>query len=468
MPARRTKQRARLTWRAGRMLWSRTMRTWLREHPLLALTLAGLLVRCLFLVLEPATHPVADERTWTNWAVEALVTKRVRFNPFRTRMIFHPPLYPYFIAVPYALFGTLAAVKWTQVVVGSTFVFAVGRVGEGVVGRRAGLAAAALAAFYPELVWFSVHFWSETLFMALLWWGFERLLATDDAPRLGSAAAAGALWGFTILTREVLLYFVPCACVWLVWRRRERLTVAAVFAGAALLVVAPWTWRNWVQFHALVPVSTAGGQNLFQGNALIPRDETYAMVDAVQGRVEQYRYATRMGLQAIRDRQPWWIFEKLRDEMPNFWEADSQALVHIKRGAYGVVPRPVALAAAFVVLVPYLALLALFVLGIAWLRFERRSALLLGFLVYYNLIHIVTHGYARYRLPALPVLFVVAGFAIASWRARATIAVMPARRAVVVVLALTLAASLVPSFRSNIDDPAFGLGERGEAGEVGP
>ena len=219
--------------------------------------------------------------------------------------------------------------------------------------------AAAVVAFYPELVWFSVHFWSETVFMVLLWWGIERLLAADLLGGIGRAVAAGLLWGAAILTRETVLYFVPLAAAWLATRDRGRARAqAAAFLVAALLVVAPWTYRNWVQFHAFVPVSTAGGQNLFQGNALIPRDVTYEMVDAVQGRVEQYRYATRMGLQAIRDRQPAWIFEKLRDEMPRLWEADSLVLVHIKRGAYGAVAPMVAVTAALVVLAPYVAVLA--------------------------------------------------------------------------------------------------------------
>jgi hypothetical protein len=264
-----------------------------------------------------------------------------------------------------------------------------------------------------------------------------------------------------------VLYFVPVAFVWLLWKRRERLPTAGAFVLTTLLVVAPWTCRNWIQFHAFVPVSTSGGQNLFQGNARIPRDETYVMVDAVSGRIEQYRYATRMGLAAIWERQPWWIFEKLRDEMPHFWEADSQALIHIKRGAYGPVAPGVAVTAALVLLIPYLGVLAFFVVGAAALSFDRTRLLLVCFLVYYNLIHVVTHGYARYRLPAMPVVFVIAASAWVSWR-EALPALSARRKLLAAGLAAVLAASLVPSFRLNFGDPAFRLGERGEAGEVSP
>src|SRR5262245_31923019 len=214
---------------------------------LLLLTLAGLAIRLLFLLAEPAVGPVADERTWTDWA-KTVASERVHFSPFRTRMIFHPPLYPYFLAVPLSVFGTLEAAKWVQAIFATLLVPAVGRIGTLVFGSRAGLVAAAVAAFYPELVWFSVHFWVENVFLVLLWWAFERMLSSDEHGRLGSAIAGGALWGLAVLARETGLYFLPVAGLWLALspRREGARTRGALFVLTALLVVAPWTYRNWV------------------------------------------------------------------------------------------------------------------------------------------------------------------------------------------------------------------------------
>jgi hypothetical protein len=39
---------------------------------------------------------------------------------------------------------------------------------------------------------------------------------------------------------------------------------------------------------------------------------------------------------------------------------------------------------------------------------RRRRGLLPGFLVHYNLIHVVTHGFNRYRLPVMPVFLLAA------------------------------------------------------------
>ena len=425
------------------------------------LTLAALVVRLSLALLEPATHLVGDERTWTDWALN-LCSPRVHYSPLRIHLIFYPPVYPYFLALIYGLAGTFEAARWTQAALGALLVPAVGLAGARAFSPRAGMWAAAVAALYPEIVWFSVHFWSETVFMVLLWWGIERLLAADASDGPGRAVAAGVLWGIAILTRETVLYFVPLAALWLATRPGSTARVrAAAFLAAALLVVGPWTYRNWLEFHYFVPVSTAGGQNLFQGNALIARDTTYEMVDAVQGRVEQYRYAMRMGMQAIRDRQPWWIFEKLRDEMPRFWEADSLVLVHIKRGAYGPVAPALAVGVAVVVLAPYVLVLALFALGATRLTWSRPTVLLVSFLAYYNLLHIVTHGFARYRLPVMPVMFLVAGVGWAAWR-EGDLARMSGRaRALAAATALVFTLILIPSFRLNLEHPAFGLTDTG-------
>ena len=156
---------------------------------LLALTAAGLLARLLWVALEPETYPVADETMWVAWGSEKLLSPEVAFSPLRLRFIFHPPLYLYFVGVPFALLGSLLAVKVAQAFASALLVPAVGLAGRRAFGEPAGLVAAGIAAFYPELVWFASHFWAETVFTVLLWWAIERLIAADA---LGSAKAAAA------------------------------------------------------------------------------------------------------------------------------------------------------------------------------------------------------------------------------------------------------------------------------------
>lgn len=412
------------------------------------LTVLGFAVRLAFILAEPGTHPVADETVWVAQGVEVLTSPEVAFSPFRFRFIFHPPLYPYFLGACTALFGSLGAAKIAQAAVGALLVPAVGRLGDAAFGPRAGILAAGITAVYPELVWFAAHFWSEILLLTVFYWALERVAAAERASSTAIAVAAGLLWGASVLTRETVLYFAPFAAFFLAWRRPGGGRRAAAFLLAMVLVVAPWTYRNWRVFGAFVPVSTAGALNLWQGNATLTREEVYERYWAVRGRIAKYEFARAQGIAAIRERQPLWIFEKLRDEMPHFWEADSQALVHMRRGAYDVAVRfPAALAATIVVLVPYFAVLAGFVVGLLAFPRERLPLLLLGFLVFSNALHVATHGYARYRLPVLPVMFMVAGFAWSRMRDPEAPVASPRGRLLAAAAAIVLLVSLVPSLR---------------------
>jgi hypothetical protein len=154
--------------------------------------------------------------------------------------------------------------------------------------------------------------------------------------------------------------------------------------------------------------------------------------------------------------------------MPKFWEADSLALIHIKRGAYGAVSPAAATGAALVVLGPYVLVLAAFVAGLAGLRREPAPLLLLSLLLYTNLIHVVTHGFARYRLPVLPVVFVFAACGLLAWRDGALRTFGAGRRLAACALAALVAVLLVPSVRHNLEHPAFGLDRGGPPREPAP
>ncbi len=419
---------------------------------LLALTLAGLAVRLLWVSLEPATLPVADETMWVSWGSETLPSPDVAFSPLRLRFVFHPPLYLYFVGVPFALFGTLEAVKYAQCLAGVLLVPALGLIGRRVFGERAALVAAGVAAFYPELVWFASHFWAETVFTTLLWWAIERLLAADGEARTTAALASGLLCGLAILTRETVLYFLPLAALWLAWRRAGGGRRAAILLVASALVVVPWTVRNWLVFDAFVPVSTSGALNLWQGNTRLSRQEVYEEYWAVHGRIPKYEHARRRAVEAILERQPLWILEKLRDEMPAFWAAHGQPIVHLERGAYGAVARPLALRSSWrSSSLPYLALLALFVAGIAVLPRGRGPVLLLAFLVFYVLLHVAAHGYPRYRLPTMPAVFLVAAHGFVAWRSRSGLD--RRHRLAAAAAALVLGLSVGPSLVGWVTQP---------------
>jgi hypothetical protein len=379
----------------------------------------------------PACDYAGDEPSWIELGRQ-LARPAVAFSPLRSDLVFYPPLYPYFIGLVSRAAGSLQVVLWVQAALGALLVPAVGRVGYLAFGRRAGLVAAALAALYPDLVWFATRFWTETLFILLLWWAIERTLEADVTGSTRTAAAAGVLWGLTTLTRELALYLVPLAALWMLrpraepptgarraWLRppRARLAGAATLALVSLLTIVPWKVRNAIVFRTFIPVSTMGGLNLWQGNTTLTHLQIYEVLARIEGPVAQDRYCRQLAWQTIGARQPAWILEKIAEQMPEFWKAGSEVLDHlVGREACGPLTTAALVPIELVLILPYLALLGLLLVGLARLRFGAAAGLLLVLLTAYNAAHVVAYSTTRFRLPVMPVVFLVAAALLAGVR----------------------------------------------------
>ena len=419
------------------------------------LTLAALLVRATYLALEPLCALTGDEPSWIEMGRQ-VGRPVVAFSPLRTDLVFYPPIYPYFVGALFRAFGTMKAVLWGQVLLGALLVPVVGRAGALVFGRRAGLLAAATAAFYPELVWYSAHYWSETLYLLLLWGAVERTLAADARGSRRVAAVAGLLWGLATLTRELSLYLVPIAALWLLRPRSgaaeeprafkiQDLTPAAVLVLASVLTVVPWTIRNAIVFRAFVPVSTMGGLNLWHGNSTLTHLEIYEVLATKGGPVEQDRYCREMAWRTIAERQPGWALEKIAEQMPEFWKAGSELLDHlVGRQACGPLADAALVRVELVAVLPYLVVLGLFLVGLARVRFSAGAWLLLILLAAYNAAHVIAFATPRFRLPVLPVLFMVAAAFLVGRREGSLLPQTGRRAALLAVLLLAAVATLAP------------------------
>src|SRR5262249_33961714 len=106
------------------------------------------------------------------------------------------------------------------------------------------LIAAGLAAIYPMMWLPDAALMSETTSMLLV---TAALLVTYRPPSLKRTAALGALIGLAALARKKLL---PLLVLPLTDRRP-----AVIGVAACALVLAPWTIRNAVTFHAPMLIS---------------------------------------------------------------------------------------------------------------------------------------------------------------------------------------------------------------------
>lgn len=181
------------------------------------------------------------------------------------------PGYPLFLALagggrqPTA--GVPTPVKIVQSAVGAAGVVLIGIVAGELAGQGAGSAAAIIAACYPPLIWISAYALSEVVIWPIglfLVWSFGRPAWPRDRRGWASCVGCGALAGVAALTHPALAFFVVFAALWLF--RRVGFVPAAVFALGALLVITPWTVRNYRQYGRLVPIASEGGVTFWTGN----------------------------------------------------------------------------------------------------------------------------------------------------------------------------------------------------------
>ncbi len=251
----------------------------------LAAAAVGLVARLafgfLYWVHKPLTH---DEREYLALAQSLTAGHGFTYDPAyesgTTQQFGRAPAYPVFLAAIGGGKGNYdaapARVKVAQSLVGAAGVWLIGLLAWRLAGAKAAAAAAWIAAIYPPLVWIAAYVLSEALYCTIALGTvllLDRAVDRRDArqPSSSRSAAAGALCGLAILIRPAMLFFVPLAVLWLIVRRH--FTIAAVLVATALLVVAPWSVRNYRTYGRFVLVASEGGVTFWTGNHPLARGE---------------------------------------------------------------------------------------------------------------------------------------------------------------------------------------------------
>ena len=182
-----------------------------------------------------------------------------------------PAGYPLFLVPWVAIFDD----SRTAYLVSNLVLFVVGAFGVAALarflaGERAGNFAALLFAIWPNLVFLAGTAEKEILVLALLPWAtFWMLAALNRSGRGLSVFLAGLLLGACTLVQPSLQLLPFVAALLLVgsarWKRIGFAQALLVVLGAAL-VVAPWTYRNYLVLDSPVLVATNGGSVLYRAN----------------------------------------------------------------------------------------------------------------------------------------------------------------------------------------------------------
>jgi tetratricopeptide (TPR) repeat protein len=268
--------------------------------------------------------PSVDERMYHQWASAIARGEGLGDRPF-----LNGPAYPVFLAGVYALFGpSLLAAKALQTALATldcVLLWALGRklLGPGIaLGAAALLAVCELAIFYPATLLLEGAL--GTLVLGMLWL-CVRASESGGPLRWG---AAGLATGLTALARPNALIFAALLCGWAALRPgsapKRRAAAALAYAAGVVFWVSLSALHNARAAGDFVPVTYAGGMNLYIGNNPAANGE-FRVPPIVPSALADDPEEQRVVFQALAERA---TGRPLRpSEVSDFWSGQAVAFV---------------------------------------------------------------------------------------------------------------------------------------------
>lgn len=380
--------------------------------------------------------PVMDAEYHDQWA-QAIVAG----EDFTGGVFFRAPLYPYFLALVYRIFGhDYLMVRVIQFLIGSFNCALIYLLGRRVFGNRTAVIAGVMAALYGILIYFDGQLLIPVLLVFLDLLFLLSLLWTFKSPLYWRWALCGALLGLSALARPNILLVGAGIFLLILLRSKKNNKVfskPAVYAGffvlGAVMVISPVTLRNYIKGDDFVLIASQGGLNFYIGNnprsdgvsAILPGARTTwwgSYEDGIRMAEESAQRSLKpseisnfwykQSLKFAAD-EPLTFLKLMAKKLALFWNGNelSNNLDLYFFARMSPIMKP--LIWHFFVYFPLGLIVPLAIVGILLAHKNKKDVLVLEiFLFLYMLSVILFFVTARYRVPVLPVLILFSTFAV--------------------------------------------------------
>ncbi len=385
----------------------------LRPLALVCVLGAAFALRVVFAQFYPPERTWADATAYHGVAINLIAGDGYSLDgrePTRIR----PPSYPVYLACIYALAGPHPGrAALVQAALGCLTCLLAYRIGRRVFSERAGLLAAAITAAYPALVYYDTRIlragFSAFLFTLAVW--LALVIERRYSPPRGFLL--GIMIGVLSLCRPELIIPASAASILFLWPFKpfkQAISRGLLIVLSVLLLWIPWTARNYATFGTLSPVTAGLGSVLWFGSRWAeiggddhsPEDRAQLQAQTREMRpIVESEIDGRFLEDAVKDilTKPAWFARMVGRKMVMFW-----------RDANGVkktLPRIHPALSPLLNLYYYgLLLLAICATALNWRR-DSRTRLLFGVVFIYMMTYALLHVRNRYRVPVLPVVFVL-------------------------------------------------------------
>jgi tetratricopeptide (TPR) repeat protein len=313
--------------------------------PITAYIFAGVFLLRLVVLVRLTASPFllpgqGDMHFYNDWAQRILHGQLTDYRAF-----YGLPLYPYFLAALYKLFGyspfipgclQVAADSGTAVLLYKmarrVFDRSLGNMPENA-GHYIGLTAAAVWAFYLPEQAYSVILMPTALAVFVFWFVVWQVIKRETSPSALTIFLLGLLVGFSATGVATVLFLIPMllAALFLKWenpfRNGRRFLLASLLMAGVVLGVAPCAAHNYLVAHDRVFLSAHSGVNFWIGNN--PNANGYPrMPPGLHAGQEAMLQDSMTVAQRNSER------ELKRSEISNYWANKARAYIRENPGAW--------------------------------------------------------------------------------------------------------------------------------------
>lgn len=320
-----------------------------------------------------------------------------------------PPVYPGLLAGIFLIFGqqsvlAAATILIVQAILSSLTCVPLYAIAKRTFDERSAVWSAWAWALFPyEVVLPGLFVW-ETCLSGFLAVSLCYLSTSEYADERWGGIWVGVLWGIAALTNAALLSLMPVFLFVGYRERRMRCKGVATVVLVAVVVICPWTVRNWAVFRTLVPLRSNFGEELWKGNHPGGLGRIEFGIGPADNVAQRERYQQLGEIAYVRQRR-WEALQFVRQSPIRY------ARLVLYRVEYWWFAQGEG--APIFIFYRLLSVLSLTGMALAWRRWKVAGTLpLFGAVVVYPLVYYLTDVYARYRYPIEPFLMVFVGYAL--------------------------------------------------------
>ena len=302
------------------------------------------------------------------------------------------PAYPSVVAAIFSVFGIQShaaalVLLILNCVLSAITAVVVMKIGTRCFSERVGLLSAIFWAVSPTAAVTDLILWDSCLAALTLSLAIWMTVRLEPDTGVRDYLYTGAMWGVSgLVSPSLLAPLLPILIV--VYFRDRKPKQLVILALAMLLIITPWTLRNFAAFHTLMPIRSNGWAEVYFGNV------GFGLHPSGPG----MQYQT-LGEAAF--------VEKTKSDVRSYLAAHpiefSKQTAH-RAFEFWALPGG-ALGSSFI-----LALLSFF--GAFYARKSRNGVALMLVLIFYPMIYYVSYTFSRYRHPIEPIIYMLAAYGV--------------------------------------------------------